>query len=231
MLPRTREYGSQPVPAVPVMPVLAPGRHASPSEGGCFMEIASLLAGEPWSDYPRSTDPVLALLARAVNDYVSDAGRRALVPMIPAVVGTSVSDPRTPIQLVRLVADYALVRGTGTHAQKLRQSAAMVARLRIPEPGAYGLWARVQRRRCRAKARTLARPVVGCAVADLSSLESAKADATLTQLLRDAIVTARQVSHPDGPSLVEAAAGLSDAARQVGRVGGGLDNVATPSVP
>jgi hypothetical protein len=69
------------------MPVLSPGKHRSPRRGACFMEMASYLAGERWSDHPACTHPLLADLARRVNDLSSDAGRRALVPYIPTVIG------------------------------------------------------------------------------------------------------------------------------------------------
>jgi hypothetical protein len=69
------------------VPVLSRGRHRSPRRGACFMEFASFLAGERWSDHPACTHPLLAQLARRVNDLTSDAGRQELVPLIPSVVG------------------------------------------------------------------------------------------------------------------------------------------------
>jgi len=51
------------------------------------MEFASFLAGERWSDHPSCTHPLLAQLARQVNDSLEDAGRQRLVPLIPSVVG------------------------------------------------------------------------------------------------------------------------------------------------
>jgi len=69
------------------LPILTRGRHRSPRRGACFMEIASLLAGERWSDHPSCTHPLLGRLARQVNDHTTDAGRRALVMLIPSVVG------------------------------------------------------------------------------------------------------------------------------------------------
>ncbi len=35
------------------------------------MELASYLAGERWSDHPACTHPLLAAVARDVNDYTS----------------------------------------------------------------------------------------------------------------------------------------------------------------
>lgn len=69
------------------IPVLSRGKHHSPRRGACFMEMASLLAGEPWSDKPKCTHPLLAHLARMVNDCTSDAGRSALAQHVPSVVG------------------------------------------------------------------------------------------------------------------------------------------------
>lgn len=69
------------------MPVLSRGKHRSPRRGACFMEMASVLANEPWSDRPKCTHPLLAQLARLVNDYTSDAHRSELAVLIPEVVG------------------------------------------------------------------------------------------------------------------------------------------------
>ncbi|MGZ5418404.1 MAG: hypothetical protein ACXWDI_14620 [Nocardioides sp.] len=69
------------------MPILSRGRHRTPRRGACFMELASVLAGERWSDHPSCTHPLLAELAREVNDGTSDANRQHLAPMIPSVVG------------------------------------------------------------------------------------------------------------------------------------------------
>lgn len=70
-----------------VMPILSVGRHRSPRQGACFMEFASYLAGEKWSDRPTCTHPLLAALARDVNDLTSDASRAELTPLIPRVIG------------------------------------------------------------------------------------------------------------------------------------------------
>jgi hypothetical protein len=51
------------------------------------MEFASFLAGERWSDHPSCTDPVLASLARGVNDSLTDARRDEIAVDIPRVIG------------------------------------------------------------------------------------------------------------------------------------------------
>lgn len=69
------------------MPVLSRGKHFTPRVGACFMEYASHLAGERWSDRPSCTHPAVASLARLVNDCMSDAGRGSLLVLVPSVVG------------------------------------------------------------------------------------------------------------------------------------------------
>jgi hypothetical protein len=75
-----------------LLPILSRGTHRNPRTGACFMEFASMLAGEPWSDHPACTHPLLAELARQVNDNTSDAGRPRLVELIPSVIGLTGDD-------------------------------------------------------------------------------------------------------------------------------------------
>ena len=62
------------------------------------MELASVLAGERWSDHPACTHPLLGQLARQVNDHTSDDGRQELTPLVPSVVGRRGND-RTSLTL------------------------------------------------------------------------------------------------------------------------------------
>jgi hypothetical protein len=80
------------VPAPESIPVLSRGKHRLPRRGACFMEMASFLAGERWSDHPACTHPLLADLARLVNDVLTDRSRPQLVPMIPSVIGLTSND-------------------------------------------------------------------------------------------------------------------------------------------
>ena len=91
-----------------VMPILSPGRHRSPRRGACFMEFASYLAGERWSDHPACTQGTLAHLARMVNDLTSEAGRAQLTPLIPTVVGLTSDDPLLDVLLAVRAASAAL---------------------------------------------------------------------------------------------------------------------------
>jgi hypothetical protein len=91
-----------------VMPILSPGRHRSPRRGACFMEFASYLAGERWSDHPACTHGTLAHLARMVNDRTSEAGRARLTPLIPSVIGLTSDDPLLDVLLALRAASAAL---------------------------------------------------------------------------------------------------------------------------
>ena len=52
------------------------------------MELASMLAGEPFSDRPRCVDPVIAAFLRTYNDGIDDKRRQELYPIAAAAVGT-----------------------------------------------------------------------------------------------------------------------------------------------
>jgi hypothetical protein len=91
-----------------MVPVLSKGKHRSPHKGACFMEYASFLAGERWSDHPRCTHALLAGVARDINDHMSDAGRYRLVPLIPSVVGLNGDDPRVDVGIAARCALVAL---------------------------------------------------------------------------------------------------------------------------
>ena len=96
-------------PPVPQMvPVLSRGKHRKPSKGACFMELAAFLAGERWSDHPACTHPLLAKLARLVNDSTSDANRSRLAPLIPSVIGLTSDDLRMDARIVLRSARTAL---------------------------------------------------------------------------------------------------------------------------
>jgi len=89
------------------VPVLSSGKHRSPRRGACFMEFASFLAGERWSDHPSCTHPLLGQLARQVNDSLSDGDRQQLVPLIASVVGRR-GDARTWLTLPVAVASWPI---------------------------------------------------------------------------------------------------------------------------
>jgi hypothetical protein len=68
---------------------LTQGKHATPADGVCVMELASMLAGEPFGDHPRSVCPVIAAYLRSLNDMADNRRRQRLLPYAAAAVGTS----------------------------------------------------------------------------------------------------------------------------------------------
>src|SRR4029079_14753841 len=64
------------------------GRHSSPERGACVMEVASMLAAEPFTDEPRCVCPVIAEFLRTYNDEVDDARRQDLLAYASLVVNT-----------------------------------------------------------------------------------------------------------------------------------------------
>ncbi|SDS41386.1 hypothetical protein SAMN04515669_1044 [Jiangella sp. DSM 45060] len=91
-----------------MLPVLSKGKHRNARKGACFMEFASYLAGERWSDHPSCTHPLLAAVARLVNDAISDERRPQLAPLVPMVIGVDSDDPRMDVHITLRVAQTAL---------------------------------------------------------------------------------------------------------------------------
>jgi hypothetical protein len=67
---------------------LEPGSHASPSEGVCVVELASVLAGEEFSDRPDCVCEVIAAYLRSWNDRASYVDRQRLRPYATRVIGS-----------------------------------------------------------------------------------------------------------------------------------------------
>jgi hypothetical protein len=67
---------------------LARGKHASPGDGVCVMELASMLGREPFTDSPECASPIVAAFLRAYNDAVDDDARQDLYDYASKVVGT-----------------------------------------------------------------------------------------------------------------------------------------------
>jgi hypothetical protein len=70
---------------------LSKGKHTSPDEGACVMELASMLAGEPFTDHPASVCPVIGSFLRAYNDSIDDERRQDLYAHAAKVVGSRAS--------------------------------------------------------------------------------------------------------------------------------------------
>lgn len=64
------------------------GRHPGPEDGACVMELASMLAHEPFSDRPESVCPVIAAFLRSYNDRVDQRRRQDLFRYAARAIGT-----------------------------------------------------------------------------------------------------------------------------------------------
>ena len=123
-----------------LVPVLSRGKHRSPRQGACFMELASYLAGERWSDHPACTHPLLAALARDVNDYTSDAGRAWLAGLVPSVIGLAGEDPHIDVRIALLSARTALPVAAAVCQQVMAVSVLACARVLAALDGRPADW-------------------------------------------------------------------------------------------
>ena len=89
---------------------LSAGQHRSPADGACVMELASMLAGEPFTDRPASVSPTLASALRGYNDGVDDERRQSLKRFAALAVGTA--GTRTEERLRRRLVRTAMPDGT-----------------------------------------------------------------------------------------------------------------------
>src|ERR1043166_1619689 len=69
---------------------LRSGAHHDREEGGCAMEAAAWMGGEPHSDKPKCVCPVIGAFMRSWNDGLrTDEDRnRILKPLLPLTIGT-----------------------------------------------------------------------------------------------------------------------------------------------
>jgi len=89
---------------------LARGQHRSAQDGACVLELASMLAGEPFSDHPNSVCPTIAGFLRAYNDILDDARRQDLYAYAAKVVGTR-SSRGVEGERAKRIAEWASRRG------------------------------------------------------------------------------------------------------------------------
>jgi hypothetical protein len=196
-----------------VMPILSAGRHRSPRQGACFMEFASYLAGERWSDHPTCTHPLLAALARDVNDLSSDDARAGLTGLIHRVVGLTGDDPAITADIAARAAAAALPI-VSMERQRALAAALINVVAQTNDPGLESVardafdqapdserWARHYLSTApaprdfgyRAAAAMVHTAVVGIALACVDD-----ADALLTRLLRETIETTERAVRPIG---------------------------------
>src|SRR4051794_29237301 len=112
---------------------LARGKHTSPRAGACVMELASMLAGEEFTDRPASVCPVVGAFLRAYNDAVDDRRRQDLYGYASAAVGTRASAAVTRRRAQRCLDELRALRrwplGTLTAPRALPDSVPAMERL------------------------------------------------------------------------------------------------------
>jgi hypothetical protein len=111
---------------------LSKGRHASPVEGACVMELASMLAGEEFSDHPESVCPVIGSFLRAYNDAIDDTRRQDLYRYAAAVVDTRASQGVQDARMARLAAWMIERRDARVRGSRLPWRLRRVGLYRVP---------------------------------------------------------------------------------------------------
>lgn len=120
-----------------LVPVLSAGKHRNPRKGACFMEMASFLAGEKWSDHPKCTHPLLASMARLVNDALSDEERPRIATLVPDVVGLVADDLEVDVALAIRAAASALPVASATRQNVLAVGLLTARRMLEQVPGEH----------------------------------------------------------------------------------------------
>ena len=96
------------------------------------MELASMLADEPFSDRPENTSPVIGALLRTYNDGLDDKRRQDLYPLASLIVDTA-SSRAVEQDRASLCLEFARSLGAGPPAGR--------AAIGIATPEASGAWA------------------------------------------------------------------------------------------
>ena len=153
------------------------GRHSTATAGVCLMELASVVAGEPFTDHPQCVHPALALAARVVNDQVGDAVRQSLVPLLPQMMSGPRRDRRAGPVIALSCLDAALARDDDRRL-RVRQRRLLGYLQRLDARGGLG---RLTELRCRL--------AVFTAVRSAAARVRPHGQACLAQMLTDATHT------------------------------------------
>jgi hypothetical protein len=124
---------------------LSRGRHSSPEHGACVMELASMLAGESFTDHPRSVSRPIASFLRGYNDLLDDRRRADLYRYAAQTVGTVGSAEVEQARAARLLAfgdECWRRRAARSPLDRMRLRRAHRERSSDPEPaGTYAVHA------------------------------------------------------------------------------------------
>jgi hypothetical protein len=95
------------------------GSHETPKSGACVVELASMLAGEDFSDHPDTVCPVIATFLRAYNDALDDERRQDLYPVASAIVGTAAPGADVSATRIRLIAEWGRAEAARRRPRRL----------------------------------------------------------------------------------------------------------------
>jgi hypothetical protein len=96
------------------------------------MELASMLADEPFSDRPSNASPVIGAFLRTYNDAIDDERRQDLYPLAASIVGTA-SGRAVERERASRCLEFARRLGAGTPSGR--------GAIGIATPEASGSWA------------------------------------------------------------------------------------------
>jgi hypothetical protein len=87
---------------------LSKGKHTDPQDGACVMELASMLAGEPFTDHPASVCPVIGSFLRSYNDSITDRTHASVLALIDKLLEVSTRDQRVSARVLAAARTHAL---------------------------------------------------------------------------------------------------------------------------
>jgi hypothetical protein len=120
---------------------LSKGKHTDPDDGACVMELASMLADEPFTDHPASVCPVIGSFLRSYNDSVDAVRRQGLYEYASKVVGSR-ADARTQRARAARLAEWAEeMQRTRRTWFLVRSPLRAIGRMRRPPIDAVGTYA------------------------------------------------------------------------------------------
>jgi hypothetical protein len=98
------------------------------------MELASMLAGEPFTDRPACADPVIGGLLRAYNDTIDGERRQDLYRVASLVVGTA-STPEIERMRANRCLTFATAHRRRSRWRRRRRTPALATHLGQDAPG------------------------------------------------------------------------------------------------
>ncbi len=120
---------------------LSKGKHSGPDDGACVMELASMLAGEPFTDHPASVCPVIGSFLRSYNDSIDSDRRQSLYEYASKVVGSRASAKTQQARAAHLEQWAEEMERTRPTWFVLRSPLRAIGRLRRPPMDAVGTYA------------------------------------------------------------------------------------------